>query len=72
MSDGIHVEHEGESVRITATAKGGTVRLRVTKAYARRLAAQLMGSVDGDTLTHGQAQDFARGLIDELKKRGTR
>lgn len=71
MSDGVHVEHLPDgSVRIIATAKGGSVKLRVTKAYARRLAAELMGNLDGDTLSHGQAQDFARAIIDRLKRGG--
>lgn len=72
MADGIHVEGLSDgTLRIVATAKGGTVRLRVTKEYARELAGRLMAlSVGGSggNWTDKLAQQFARDIVDNMRK----
>lgn len=42
MADGIEVTPQGEQVQFVARCQGHTITLRTTRAYAQRLAAQIM------------------------------
>lgn len=63
MSAGISVKHLSTGlVHIIATTERGTVRLTVTKEYARKVAAQLLGDEPGK-----ERSPLHRALADLLK-----
>lgn len=64
---GISVKHLSSGhVHIIAASERGTVRLTVTREYARKVATQLLGDmVDGDTVR--DPKGLAQTLIDMLR-----
>lgn len=68
MTNGIEATRLSDgTVRITATGAGGVVKLRVTKEFARRLAARLItASMDGEEAEpepDGGIMDMLRNIV---------
>ncbi len=69
---GIEVERLPDgTVRIVATANGGTVKLRVTADFARKLAAKLMVAATGsDAVSLPEAKSWAERIVEAMRKGG--
>jgi hypothetical protein len=66
---GIDVAPQADgTVVITASAKGKNVKLRVTREYARRLAAQLVGVTEAPAEPQ-VPMDLMDRLVDAVTKR---